>query len=295
MKVLGTTTMRSTSPGAEHVMGQPLVPVLDYGFVEMADYYGTDLDVVRAARVSYSAGTTAVRDDRSLIRYMMGNNHTSPFERLTVTFRARMPLFIVHQLLRHRTGRFNEESLRYSKAEDLFYVPRQASVRKQSGKNKQGGDKSMTEQESQEVCQYLVANNEESYDLYMNTLIKKYGLSREQARIALPTSLYKRIEFTFDLHNLLHLLRLRLDDHAQEEFRMYAEVIARMVEQWVPLCWEAFCDYRKNAVTFSQYEQRVLRSALRGQVLVRNKCPELSDREWQACIDKLQALMKETA
>lgn len=288
------STMRPVSPGAEQVMSQPPVRVLDHGFVELVDYCGTDLDVVRAARVSYSAGTTAVRDDRALLRYMMGNQHTSPFERLSVTFRARMPLFLVHQLLRHRTGRFNEESLRYSQAEEVFYVPRQADVRKQSGKNKQGGDKPLSEREAQEVCQYLIANNEESYDLYMNTLIRKYGLSREQARIALPTSLYKRIEFSFDLHNLLHLLKLRLDEHAQAEFRLYAEVIARMVEQWVPLCWEAFCDYRKNAVSLSQYEQSVFSSALRGQELVRSKWPELTDREWQACMDKLRALQGPT-
>jgi thymidylate synthase ThyX len=37
-----------------------------------------DADVVQAARVSYGAGTKTPSDDRTLIRYLMRQRHTTP-------------------------------------------------------------------------------------------------------------------------------------------------------------------------------------------------------------------------
>jgi thymidylate synthase (FAD) len=72
------------------------------------------------------------------------------------------------------------------------------------------------------------------------------GGAREQARKDLPLSTYTEAYWKADLHNLLHFLRLRMDDHAQEEIRAYAAVIGEeIVAKWVPLVWEAFTDYRR--------------------------------------------------
>ena len=48
------------------------------------------------------------------------------------------------------------------------------------------------------------------------------GVAREQARKDLPLSTYTEAYWKIDLHNLLHFLNLRLDDHAQSEIRAYA-------------------------------------------------------------------------
>src|SRR5207302_8451168 len=85
------------------------------------------------------------------------------------------------------------------------------------------------------------------------------GVSREQARKDLPLSTYTEAYWKINLHNLLHFLRLRMDMHAQEEIRTYAEVIGKeIVSRWCPITWEAFLDYSMNAVALSATEWKVI-------------------------------------
>jgi len=87
------------------------------------------------------------------------------------------------------------------------------------------------------------------------------GVAREQARKDLPLATYTEAYWKIDLHNLLHFLALRMDDHAQYEFRQYANVIGHeIVAKWVPLVWEAFLDYRLNSVWLSAFEAEVIRT-----------------------------------
>lgn len=64
------------------------IKVLDHGLVRLVDHMGSDLSIVRAARVSYDAdwrtGDDAGKDEK-LIRYLMRNRHTSPFEAVVFT------------------------------------------------------------------------------------------------------------------------------------------------------------------------------------------------------------------
>jgi len=55
---------------------------------------------------------------------------------------------------------------------------------------------------------------------------------------------------------------LRLDHHAQWEVRQYAQAIAAIVADWLPLTWEAFVDYRLGAATLSAQELDALRTVL---------------------------------
>ena len=75
-------------------------------------------------------------------------------------------------------------------------------------------------------------------------------------------STYTEWWWTFDAHNLLHMLGLRMDSHAQWECRVYANAIAQIVEAWLPITWKAFRDYRLDAQTLSGPEIRALRQAL---------------------------------
>jgi thymidylate synthase (FAD) len=68
-----------------------------------------------------------------------------------------------------------------------------------------------------------------------------------------------------DLHNLLHFLALRMDSHAQQEIRSYAHVIGNeIVARWVPLTWEAFQDYRRQAMNLSRIEAEIITALGRG-------------------------------
>ena len=122
------------------------VKVLDKGFVGLIDHMGSDDAVVQAARVSYGTGTKKVREDRGLIRYLMRHEHTTPFEMCEVKFHIRLPIFVMRQLIRHRTASVNEYSGRYSVMTDEFYVPK--TIELQSTTNKQGREGLYSEEET---------------------------------------------------------------------------------------------------------------------------------------------------
>ena len=125
------------SEEAEKILDQKF-DVLDKGFVRLVDYLGTDERIVAAARVSYSTGTKTYRQDKSLIDYLLRNEHTSPFEQVVFTFHAKMPIFVARQWIRHRTARVNEISGRYSVMQPEFYIPSKQDISFQSSDNKQG-------------------------------------------------------------------------------------------------------------------------------------------------------------
>jgi thymidylate synthase (FAD) len=230
---------------------------LDYGFVRLVDYMGNDAAIVQAARTSYGQGTKNINEDRYLIRYLMRQRHTSPFEMVEFKFHIKLPIFVARQWIRHRTANVNEYSGRYSEMRDEFYVPKPEVVQAQSKDNKQGRDPELlTFEFTNEIIQNIIASQSESYNEYKHYI--KQGIAREIARINLPLSIYTEWYWKIDLHNLFHFLRLRMDKHSQYEIRIYANVIANIVKECVPLAFEAFEDYLLNTIQFSNAEQKAL-------------------------------------
>ncbi len=233
------------------------VTVLDHGFVRLVDFMGGDDDIVAAARVSYGKGTKKTRQDRGLIRYLMRHHHTTPFEMVEFKFHVKLPIFVARQWIRHRTANVNEYSGRYSVMEDKFYVPPPEQVTGQSKSNRQGRDETELEPQTREdFLNFLKESNEQLYAQYQKAL--EGGVARELARINLPLSLYTEWYWKIDLHNLFHFLRLRLDEHAQWEIQQYAQAMAQMVKQVVPVAWEAFEDYQLNSQVFSAIELKAI-------------------------------------
>jgi len=217
-------------------------PVLDKGFVKLIDYFGSDARIVQAARVSYGEGTTTYRRDRQLIRYLLENEHTSPFEQVVFTFHAKMPIFVARQWIRHRTARLNEISGRYSVLSDDYYIPEKSRIKTQDSTNHQSSSEIELPPEIQsEVIEAIEKTSKECYKAY-NDLLDK-GVAREVARVILPLNIYTEWYWQMDLHNLFHFLKLRLDSHAQWEIRQYAKAIAVIVEKICPISYEAFSDY----------------------------------------------------
>ena len=234
---------------------------LDHGFVRLVDYMGDDSSIVQAARVSYGRGTKKRSDDRGLIRYLMRHSHTTPFEMVEFKFHVKLPIFVARQWIRHRTANVNEYSARYSVIEDEFYVPKPDQVLYQSASNKQGrGGEAPPEDLREDFRKTLELTQKQSYAEYQNYIDK--NLTRELARIHLPVSVYTQWYWKIDLHNLFHFLRLRTDDHAQYEIRVYAEAMTEIVRQITPLAYEAFEDYTLNAVKLTKPELKLLQGAL---------------------------------
>ncbi len=252
-------------PAAEELLDKEIA-VLDHGFVRLVDYMGGDARIVQAARVSYGDGTKTVREDGALIDYLLRNRHTSPFEQVIFTFHVKMPIFVARQWIRHRTARLNEISGRYSVMRDEFYVPNQEEVRKQSRRNRQGGDAAEVPAELRErVISVLTSGQERIYGEYEELL--EDDVARELARINLPLSLYTEMYWQIDLNNLFHFLRLRMDWHAQYEIRVYGDAMARIAKAVCPLAYDAFEEHILHGRNFAKSEIEVLLQALDREAL----------------------------
>jgi thymidylate synthase (FAD) len=254
----------------ESILGEA-TPALDKGFVRVVDYMGNDAAVVQAARVSYGGGTTTVRGDTDLIRYLMRRKHTSPFEMCVLKLHIKAPICVARQWLRHRTAAVNEISARYSVLQDEFYLPSPENITAQSKDNKQGRAKDPLPEEVVNQARGLIREHAVySYELYELLLNGENGLAREISRNVLPVSVYTEWYWRIDLHNLLHFLQLRIDPHAQYEIRVYAEIIADIVKKWVPATWGAFEEYRLNGASLSAKQIDWLRHKLSGEKIDRS-------------------------
>lgn len=158
------------------------------------------------------------------------------------------------QMIRHRTASVNEYSTRYSKA--INSMAKTKEWRLQSKNNRQGSKGLLPKDKAEQLSQNEIALHSACKSVYEQRL--RFGVAREQARKDLPLSNYTEAMWKMDLHNLLHFLSLRLDSHAQFEIRQYAQAIAEFVEAKFPLIWEAFLDYRLNAVTLSGPDIKVI-------------------------------------
>lgn len=249
-------------PAAEEILDKEF-KVLDKGFVRMVDYYGSDSRIVQAARVSYGEGTKTVSQDGALIDYLLRHQHTSPFEQVVFTFHLKMPIFVARQWVRHRMGRMNEVSGRYSIMKDEFYVPENSCISKQSTNNKQGRGEVFEEQQAKEFQAEFIEGQQKAYEVYKGMVEK--GIAREIARINLPLALYTEFYWQMDLHNLFHFLKLRLDSHAQYEIRLYAEKILEIIKTVCPMAVSSFENTMEKAVSFNGEEMEALRKILGGE------------------------------
>jgi len=276
-------------------------PVLDDGFVALVDCMGDDGSVVQAARVSYGEGTRKVSDDRQLIRYLMRHAHTTPFEMAEIKFVVRVPMDCWRQWIRHRTASVNEYSTRYSLAIDSMQATADDEWRTQATNNRQGSAGLVPESAGHKLTQSEADLQGMARRVYEERLAA--GIAREQARKDLPLSTYTEAYWKIDLHNLFHFLALRMDSHAQLEIRRYAETIGHeIVAKLFPLCWEAFLDYRVEAMRLTRLDQGVIRRlADRGRPLPASHDDFLAaqDPSWQGlersrerdeCLAKLTAL-----
>jgi len=254
--------VRPVVPALDVMLGEP-IRVLDEGFVRVVDYMGDDAAIVQAARVSYGKGTRRLQEDRALLRYLMRHDHTTPFEMCEIKLHLRVPMDIWRQWIRHRTANVNEYSTRYSEAIDAAQRTEPGAWRTQSSVNRQGSAGRLPE----DVGARLSAEEREFQDrareMYETRLTA--GVAREQARKDLPLATFTEAYWKIDLHNLLHFLHLRMDIHAQQEIREYANTIGeQIVARWVPMAWEAFVDYRRRSTRLSRAESAIVAAVASG-------------------------------
>jgi thymidylate synthase (FAD) len=264
------------------------IPCLDYGFTGIVDSMGDDHAIANAARVSYGKGTKSVRGDKSLIRYLVRHFHTSPIEMAEVKFHLKLPIFVMRQLVRHRTASLNEYSGRYSEMSNEFYIPEMDVIQPQSTDNKQGRAGEISDQSKNGVRWLFKALYEVVYDGYQTLLgsreAEKFiqgeplydaygsddplldenyaGLTRELSRAVLSVGNYTECYFKMDLSNILKMLKLRMDGHAQYEIRVFANAMYNLIKPLFPATCEAAEDYLFQSYTLSRMETNIVKDLL---------------------------------
>lgn len=224
------------------------INVLDHGSIELLRTDGDDDFLAQTARTS--TDTSASRSKNAgLVNRLVRDRHTSPIEFGSFVFEIMMPIFVARQWMRHRTGSFNEFSMRYSEAPDVFYIPEPERCQKQSTFNKQGSAEVLSEGAAQSVRDIIEMHSKNSMAAY--DTLREIGLTRELSRIVLPTNIYTKVRWKIDLHNLMGFLKLRDDSHAQYEIRVYAEAIHKMVSEKFPVAMRAYEEHVKNKIEVS--------------------------------------------
>ena len=234
--------------------------VLDHGYVQFIESWGSDERIIEAARMSTDKGFqgwgTHHSDDcraelvgqpksfagdecckgrpgdEKLLSYLWKNNHATPFEMAGAIIEVQAPIFVFREWHRHRTQSFNELSARYTPMPDINYMPSVSRVMLNSGgTNKQAGTVAgadeLTVGAVHAFRSSLQRGQEEAEERYQDAL--RAGVPKELARLHIPVARYSRMRASANLRNWLAFLTLRNHAAAQWEIRQYAEVVQQML------------------------------------------------------------------
>jgi len=185
--------------------------------------------VAYAARVSNPGNQNNEKTAPKLIRYLIDNEHWSPFEMVHITLEIVTTRDISRQILRHRSFSFQEFSQRYAVSEDFVY----REARLQDPKNRQNsiplekpsmakGELSTPQSRLYEDWNMKQAEAiQKSKEVYRWAL--ENGIAKEQARAVLPegntqTTLY----MAGSLRSWIHYCGLRMGNGTQREHSVVA-------------------------------------------------------------------------
>jgi len=194
--------------------------------VELIDYFGNDLMIVNAARVSFGKNKTIFDEkDSKLIDYLVLHKHTAPFRHPQLQFRITCPIYVERQLFKHQVGlSANSISGRYVDFSDSYTII--TEWRKQSTSSKQGSEGLIEEQ-------FAASEIEAGIIGYCKTAYQKLielGVSKEQARTILPLNLNTTFIWTGSLLAFIHLFNLRLKSDTQQETKEIAQQMLDLVK-----------------------------------------------------------------
>jgi thymidylate synthase (FAD) len=200
-----------------------------------ADYNSAEDLIVYMARVSNPSNQNMTRGDEKLIRYLIKNQHWSPFEMVNVVMEINTTRDIARQILRHRSFSFQEFSQRYADpTKDLGFELREARL--QDTKNRQNSietDDNELQSEWKIKQVNLIAEAKTAYDWAIAN-----GIAKEQARAVLPEgNTQSRMYMNGTLRSWIHYCQLRKENGTQKE---HAEVAAA--------CWKIIADKFPNVV-----------------------------------------------
>ena len=188
--------------------------------------------IVYMARVSNPSNQGMNSDPARLIRYLIKNQHFSPFEMVNVVMEISTTRDIARQILRHRSFSFQEFSQRYADpTKDLGFELREARL--QDTKNRQNSietDDVLLQQEWEQKQQLIVQHAKDAYDWAI-----EQGIAKEQARAVLPEgNTQSRMYMNGTLRSWIHYCQLRMDNGTQKEHKEIATECWKIITDKFP-------------------------------------------------------------
>lgn len=227
--------------------------VLDHGYVEFVESWGSDERIIESARMSTQKGFQGwgPKDDGSpgdekLLRYLWKEGHTTPFEFAGMAIEVCAPIFVFREWHRHRTQSYSEASARYAPLPDLDYIPSVERILLGGGHlTKQAAAADGSAPVNADGADWFRAeldNLHEHAQCLYNDAINR-GVPKEIARLALTVGRYSTMRATANLRNWLAFEKLRLATNAQWEIRQYAEAVGSLLESTFPRTWALFKEH----------------------------------------------------
>lgn len=220
--------------------------ILDHGYLQLVETWGSDERIIEAARMSTDKGflgwgTPEEPGDERLLAYLMKNRHDTPFEMAGLVIEVQAPIFVFREWHRHRTQSYNELSARYTPMADVNYMPTVDRCLVVNSANKQAGKASDNELTHENVIAWLYQLDEAyrfAQDAYQFGL--DVGIPKELARLSVPVARYSRMRASANLRNWLAFLTLRQAPNAQYEIRVFANALGEIIAEKFPRTWELF-------------------------------------------------------
>lgn len=249
------------------------VQVLDHGYVEIVEHWGSDERIIEAARMSTQKGfegwgptcaecgfskgddhevgcsrpDATKPGDEKLLAYLWKNNHATPFEMAGAIIEVQAPIFVFREWHRHRTQSYNEMSARYVPLPAVDYLPTVERLMLNSKVNKQAGTVAGAEEltaENAVLARDIIAESYIGAQTDYEVMLKR-GVPKELARLVLPVGRYSKMRASANLRNWLAFLTLREDPKAQWEIRQYAIEVSAFLSGLFPRTMALFHEGRK--------------------------------------------------
>lgn len=191
---------------------------------------GKPLDLVAyCAKVSNPANQDKMDTAPKLIKYLIDNNHWSPFEMVSICMEITTTRDIARQILRHRSFSFQEFSQRYADPTALGeqYVVREARL--QDKKNRQNSVET-DDVAMQAAWQYAQNTVYDQAQKAYNWAIEN-NIAKEQARVVLPEGNTKsRLYMAGTLRSWIHFVQLRSANGTQKEHQLIAIEAGKIIK-----------------------------------------------------------------
>ena len=196
--------------------------------------------IAYCARVSNPSNQNTDSPSDKLVRYLIKNQHWSPFEMVSACLEINTTRDIARQILRHRSFSFQEFSQRYADASQLGFEPREG--RYQDTKNRQNSTEFDLNIDDDRRLAY-------QWELSQTDLLKRIqdtyewalekGIAKEQARAILPEGMTKsRMYMNGNIRSWIHYIQLRSGNGTQKEHREVAIACAKALEPVFPMITE---------------------------------------------------------